>query len=128
MTLIDRMKEEEGLLTMRPATKEQILNAEKQLELHFAKDYIAYLESFGAASFADHELTGICLSERLNVVDATMRARKRYPKMPLSYYVVEELNIDHVIVVQDSQAMIYEYGPRDKAKELFNSFEEYLFC
>lgn len=127
MSLIDRMNEEEGLLTMRSATKEQIINAEKQLELHFAKDYIAYLESFGTATFADHELTGICSSERLNVVDATMRARKRYPQMPQRYYVVEEWNIDHVIVVQDSQGIIYEYGPLDKAKERFNSLEEYLF-
>lgn len=127
MSLIARMNEEEVLLTMRPATKEQIINAEKQLGLHFAKDYFVYLESFGAATFAAHELTGICSFERLNVVDATMRARKRYPQMPQRYYVVEELNIDHVIVVQDFQGIIFEYGPMDKVKERFNSLEEYLF-
>lgn len=56
-----------------------------------------------------------------------MRARKRYLQMPQRYYVVEEWNIDHVIVVQDSQGIIYEYGSLDKATERFDSLEEYLF-
>ena len=127
MSLVDRIVEEQSLLKMKPATKEQIKEAETCLGLRFATEYCEYLEAFGAATFLNFELTGICKSERLNVVDATNRARNRYPQIPKDYYVVEEIGVDRVVIVQNHSGTVFQYGPIDRAKKINSSLEEYLF-
>lgn len=80
-------------------TDAEIENAEKQLGVEFAPDYRCYLKEIGLACFDGHELTGICMSDRLNVVDVTVAQRELYPEA-CSWYAIEETNIDGVIIWQ----------------------------
>lgn len=113
-----------SLGTVEPMLIEQ---AQVYLNLIFAEDYKDYLRTFGAATFNGHELTGISTSHRLNVVSATNRARKYFDHFPSSYYVVEELLFDHIIVVQDETGKVYSYSPIAESILLAESLKAYYF-
>lgn len=95
---VDMLKKTAGFVCMKAATPEQVSQAEKDLALVFASDYKDYVCECGAVSFKGHELTGVCLSKRLNVVDVTLEARKQNPTIPNDMYIVEEANIDGILV------------------------------
>ena len=60
--------------------------------VRFAKDYFQYVTQIGVASFDGHELTGICQSNRLDVVSVTRRERQKNPDIDEEWYVVEQTN------------------------------------
>lgn len=101
--------------------------AEKNLGVSFADDYMEYVLAFGAASFCSRELTGICKSERLNVLSATNRARQYYHDFPKNMYVIEELLFDHIVMIQNCEGMVFSYGPSEKVEEVAGSLRAYLF-
>ncbi|MGX7096015.1 SMI1/KNR4 family protein [Gemella bergeri] len=53
------IKKIENLYTAKGATEEQIIAAEKDLNLTFPVEYREYLKEFGAISFYGTELTGL---------------------------------------------------------------------
>ena len=99
--------------------------AEKQLGLVFAEEYKEYLQNIGLASYDGHELTGICTSKRLNVVDVTLAARKTHP-VPADWYVIEEANIDDVVIWQAPNGTIYQSTPWSKPQQIANCFSDYV--
>ena len=126
-TFPELIKEASFFVSLQPADSSSIEAAESQLGITFALDYKEYLLAFGAASFDGRELTGVCKSERLNVVSATERARSFYPQFPKNKYVVEELGFDHVLILQDSSGKVYSYGPSDSGDVIAKSLQDYLF-
>lgn len=108
------------------ASQEEIEIAEADLNLRFAPDYKEYLLKCGLASAAGHEFTGIVKSPRLNVVDVTAKIQKRIKGLPSKSYVVEELNIDNIAILQTSDGAIYEAAPDKSAKKIADSLIEYL--
>lgn len=100
---------------------------EQKLGIPFASDYKDYVMAFGAASFYGHELTGVCNSERLDVISATERSRHFFSNFPADAYVIEELLFDHIVVIQTQSGLIYSYGPSDKMEKIANNLCDYLF-
>lgn len=127
MDLIEMIKATDGFMSLAPANINQIRAAEEALGVVFASDYCMYLEAFGVAAIGSDELTGICSSDRLNVIKATERARAYFNAFPSNMYVVEELSFDHLFVVQDKEGIVYEYGPSEKPKKIAQSLMAYLF-
>ena len=80
----------------------------------------------GAVSFKGHELTGVCLSKRLNVVDVTLEARKLNPTIPNDMYIVEEANIDGILVWQNASGAVYISMPGTSTPKVAGSLQEYL--
>lgn len=72
---ISYMESLEFFLCQGAAKEEEINEAENQLGVRFSEDYRAYLLNYGEVSFGSHELTGICRSERINVVNVTEEAK-----------------------------------------------------
>ena len=107
-------------------TDDEIELAEKNLGCTFAKDYHVYLAEIGLACFDGHELTGLTKTERLNVVSVTTEHRKLLGEAVLTWYVVEEANIDGIVVWQDANGAIYETSPNSNAKKIAASLAEYL--
>ena len=107
---------------------EAVKDAEEKLGLKFAKEYVEYLQKYGVASFFGHELTGICSSPRLNVVDVTLEERQYNQDIPLQLYVVEETNYDGVVLWQDAKGAIYKTVPGVKAEKISSSLVEYYFA
>lgn len=103
-----------------------IKNAEATLELQFSDEYISYLKEFGVASAGGHELTGICTSPRLNVVDVTLSERLNNPDIPKGWYVIEQANIDDIVIWQNSIGEIYQTQPCCGSIKIANSIVKYI--
>ena len=127
LNLIQKIQEAEDYASIGAASSEQIAAAEKALHLTFASDYKEYLSAFGVATFCGKELTGICSSERLNVIAVTQRARNYYKSFPDDAYVIEELLFDHFLVIQKADGAVYNYGPDSSEELVGKSLESYLF-
>ena len=108
------------------ASGEQIAQAERALSLRFADDYRQYVRAFGAVSAAGHELTGICASKRLNVVDVTLSARGLQPAVPQDWYVLEEANIDGIVIWQSGAGEVFQTQPGAEPIKLAGGIREYL--
>ena len=78
------------------------------------------------ASANGHEFTGILKSERLNVVDATLRARRKNSNIPLTLYVVEELQIDGLIIWQDESGTVYRAMSGERPTKISDSLADYV--
>ena len=102
-----------------------IKEAELILNIRFASDYRMIIKEYGAVTFSGHELTGICNSKRLNVVDVTKEERK-YNKVPEDWYVIEQANIDDIVIWQDTNGVVYQTMPNKKPIKLCNSLLEYI--
>ena len=127
LEMIKMIQEAEDFVSLGAATKEQIADAEKELQLKFAEDYKEYLSTFGVATFCGKELTGICSSERLSVIAVTQRARSFYKSFPNDAYVIEEMLFDHFLVIQKTDGAVFSYGPNDSEELIADSLSMYLF-
>ena len=103
-----------------------IRSAEEALTLRFSEEYHEYLSELGIAAVNGHEITGICDSPRLNVVDVTISERIRNPTVPPNWYVVEQANIDYIVVWQSSTGEVYQTTPNAPPAKLCKALCEYL--
>ena len=125
MKIIKLMQEQPAFHARSAASNEEITAVENVLGLRFAQDYREYVATFGAASFAGHELTGICKSDRLNVVTVTMEERNNMV-VHADWYVLEQANIDGIVVWQNSAGAVYQTVPNMNPKKLCESLAEYI--
>lgn len=127
LEMIKKIREAKDYASLGAVSKEQIADAEKILQLAFAEDYKEYLSAFGAATFCGKEMTGICSSERLNVIAVTQRARSFYKNFPDDAYVIEEMLFDHFLVIQKADGSVFSYGPNESEELIAGSLSSYLF-
>lgn len=127
LEMIKLIQEAEDFAALGAASEEQIADAEKELLLTFSADYEEYLSAFGAATFCGKELTGICSSERLNVITVTQRARNYYKSFPDDAYVVEEMLFDHFLVIQKADGSVFSYDPNESEELIADTLSLYLF-
>lgn len=109
--LLAVMRSKSGFVSLVGASEDQISAAESRLGVVFAQDYRQYLIEFGVASFVEHELTGICASPRLNVVDVTEGERGKCSDALSDWYVIEKLDIDDVSVWQSGTGQVFQMQP-----------------
>lgn len=126
MEFISMLKEQDGFIGGNGSPPYEIENAEKILHLRFASDYRTYLLSYGIVAFGGHELTGICKSKRVNVVDVTEDERKSNPAIPSNWYVIEQANIDGIVIWQNDAGEVFQTMPNRKPQKIANSFSEYI--
>lgn len=107
------------------ATFKEIEEAQKVLGLVFADEYIRYLSEFGAITYYGHELTGITPINRLSVVSVTTDL-KQFHKVPNSFYVIEELNIDGIVIWQDYTSSIFQSTPDTVPIKISDSLADYI--
>ena len=122
---VKELNQKQAFHSLKGVPEITIHEAEEKLGLKFSKEYSEYLMTHGVASFFGHELTGICSSTRLNVVDATLEERQQNPDISRLLYVVEKTNFDGIIVWQDASGAVYETVPGAEAKKVSGSLEEY---
>lgn len=97
----------DDFVSLGKATDEEIFILEEQLQLTFSDEYKDYLKNCRLACANGHEFTGICDTDRLNVVKATLCARNEDTKIPSKWYVIEKLGVDGIIVWQAPTGEIY---------------------
>lgn len=126
MNIIEKLKSFTDLASMKPAQKEDIALAEKQLAVRFATEYQEYTAAFGSVAANGHELTGVVASKRLNVVSTTLAEWTYNPQVPRTMYVVENAGIDGIILWQDETGTVYQSAPNTKPKMIAPSLTEYV--
>ncbi len=124
--IINFIQNQPDLFFLKGATDEEILQAEKSLGLEFDAEFRKYISVYGVASFNGHELTGICKSRRLNVVDATIEAKEKNTHIPNNFYVVEKLGIDGAIVWQSTDGCLYQTTFYSEPIKIARSLIEYF--
>ena len=123
--IVNILQEQPSIYAMTGASREDIKTAEQSLDLHFAADYIKYVAAFGAVSFSNHELTGVCKSKRLSVVDVTIKERSNNT-VPDDWYVLEQTGIDDVVIWQATNGEVHQTSPRAPHKKICNSLSDYI--
>lgn len=124
--IIDALKNSKQFYAGGPITDGEIEGAEIELGLTFAPEYKDYLREYGFASYYGHELTGICKSPRLNVVNATQDARASYQFIDDEMYVVEDTGYEGILILQNRKGSIYQIEPNTKASKIYSSLAAYV--
>lgn len=123
--IIELIQKQPDLYVMTGASAADVEKAECELGLRFAKDYRKYVEQFGAASFSNRELTGVCQSARLSVVAVTIYERSKV-SVPEDWYVIEQTNIDSIVIWQAAAGDVYKTIPGYQPERICNSLAEYI--
>ena len=126
MNIISLIQSMADYICGKGATKEEIANCEKNLNTVFATDYKQYLEKFGLVCFDGRELTGICNSNRLHVVNVTFEERNKYSSDFQDWYVVEQTNIDGIVIWQDKDGIVYQVNANGSIDNTYPSLTEYI--
>ena len=126
MKFSDLLKAQPDLRHLKPATQEEIQQAEQVLMVSFSDEYKEYLLSLGVAAVGAHEFTGICGSARLNVVDVTLKERELYNHEYDAMYVVEQEGIDNIVIWQATDGRVYRSCPGLQLEFIASSLAEYL--
>lgn len=126
--IIDMIKAKDDFYSLKGVTEEEIRAAEQSLGLMFAKDYRAYLQAFGLASFQGHELTGIIKSPRLSVLTQTVAERSNNPHVSDNLYVIEIANIDGIVIWQKNTGEIFKTVFNSAPMFIYKSLADYIEC
>ena len=115
---------------LKGCSKDDILEAEKELQLKFNDAYKSFLLQYGAVLYGNSEIFGLVSIPSLNVVYQTQLARKNYSTyntpFPKDFYVIESMGIDGILLIQNQKGEVYIIGPHIKLQKEYNSFIEYL--
>lgn len=111
---------------MSEASSADIDAAEEELGLAFSEDYKGYLKAFSLVSANGHELTGLCESERLNVVSVTQKERERLDGVDPSWYVVERIGVDGAIAWQAHDGSVYRTTPHSSGVKVCDTLFDYM--
>lgn len=124
-TIIDTISNLQNLNHLTPATLDEIKKAENDLKLTFADDFKEYVQNYGAISAKGVELTGITVSKRLDVVSVT-KTERELSSIPNGMYVIENMAIDGLLILQDSTGAIYSIAPHMQPQKVCASLAEYI--
>ena len=126
MKFVDLIKKHSDVITYSPIARENIVKAEKELNVTFSKEYVEYVAEFGIAIFEGHEFTGLCDGKRLDVVRITKEQRNIHKFVSRNLYVVECTDIDDIVIWQDSDGIVYASIPNSNPQKIADSIMEYV--
>ena len=112
----------------QPATEADVLRAEKELGLKLSEEYKEYVMEYGAIRICGLELTGVTKGQVRDVAVVTKTEKQYNGNISPDMYVVEELGVDGIVILQDASGSIYINSPRHKTEKIFDSLSEYLLC
>ncbi|MBW9310778.1 SMI1/KNR4 family protein [Fusobacterium nucleatum] len=127
MNIVEKIKKIKDLeiTSNGRASEEEIIRAEKRLNLKFSKEYKEYIKEFGAISFFGNEWSGLNIDGYFNVVNMTEDERALNESFPEKYFVVENIGVDSIFIISNEDGKIYSIQ-YDKIEFLCNSLSEYL--
>ena len=126
MRFADILPAKQGFWAGKPVAKEEIIRAEKELNLQFSQEYTEYIAQYGYASVYAHEFTGLGCADRLDVVKVTQDQRGYDASIPGNLYVVEETHMDGICIWQDCEGNVYSKSPNSPFEKIASSLQEYI--
>lgn len=119
---------EENQAIIRPATEEQIAQAESELGLTFTTEYRAYLQSIGVISFGSIETYGLGVSDtsHLNIINA-LHYFKAFKNFSSSLIPVADIGDGHYYMYDNSDQKILTIALPDLGtKTIADDLEQFL--
>ena len=104
---------------------ETVIEAERKLGIRFSDEFRNYLMEYGVASFGSHEFMGLGGDAYLDVVEETLSERRNHPHFPKNCYIVENIGIDGILILQDEEGRIYELNDGG-VKMAYEHFGDYI--
>ena len=126
MNILEIVKNLKGLRSLGGVNETQILDAESLVGIKFADEFKEYAKEYGAISAYGLELCGVCNSKRLDAASVTLEERALNKNFPNDMYVVENLGIDGILIMQNERGEVFEIYPNAKPKKIYNSLADYL--
>lgn len=123
--IVEKIKNIPGFSGWKGCSKEQILEAQEELDVMFPVEFMDYVEAFGCIDFGSTEWTGLNIKGRLNTVEATKKEQSVNPNFPKGFFVLEDLNIDAKKVIVNERGEVYLLQ-HEKKTLLCKSISEYL--
>ena len=124
--IIKYLKNSKELFYLQGVSWEQVQEAQTELDVRFAEEYLAVLLRYGLIATDAHELTGLSAIQRLNIVDVTKAERNKNPEVPADFYVVEQVQAEKTVIWQNRKGEIIESVDGQGIRYLYDSLLEYL--
>lgn len=122
---IKKISDTQKLYKTIGASNELILEAERQLNLNFSKEYKEYLSTYGAISFGSTEFTGLNIESYANVVSVTLKEKQRYDNFPEGCIVLENVGIDGILMLHHENGKVFAWTSKDVG-DSYKSLAEYI--
>lgn len=125
-SIVETIKSLPNMISFKPATNGEIMNAEIELRVSFAEEYKSYLSTFGAVIAEGIELTGIAKAKHRDVILVTKQEWDMNENVPHIMYVIENTGIDGIIIWQSSEGKIYRSTTGSQPVQIAESMNEYI--
>lgn len=125
MKIIETLQKIQKFRFTGPVSKEEIDAAESRLSLKFAEEYVAILRNYGSILLKGEEFFGID-DNSYDLVQATLEAHSENPKFPSNVYVIENMGIDGILLVQNNRGEIFTYQSGQSLKKVYDSLNDYI--
>ena len=102
-----------------------VIKAETKLGIRFHEQYRNYLLEYGVASFGSHEFLGLGGDAYLDVVQETLQECKNNQNFPKTCYIIENLGIDGILILQEEEGTVFEWS-NGKLKKIYDNMGEYI--
>ncbi|WP_103641436.1 SMI1/KNR4 family protein [Campylobacter concisus] len=126
MNILEIIKSLKDVRSLGGANETQILEAESLIGLEFSDEFKEYVKEYGAVSAYGLELLGVSRSKRLDAASVTLEERELNENFPSDMYVVENLGIDGILILQNKKGEVFEISTNTKPKKIYNSLADYL--
>ena len=126
LDVINSLGETNKLYFVGEVDLSEIAQAAEALNVEFAKDFVEYVQRFGAISVGSIELCGIDEDPECSTVDRTLDMRELFSDFPMDCYVIESVGIDNAVMVQKSDGKIYQFLHGHDLLFAADSLSEYL--
>lgn len=123
---VDLIKNEDDFIYSNKEVLD-IERIESEIGFSLADEYKEYIKQYGVAFSNGHEFTGAIESKRLGVVNATNRFWSKAEYDRTQKYVVEEIGVDGVVILQDSNGYVYQAAPNIEPVFIFDSLADYFY-
>ncbi|MDO5406467.1 MAG: SMI1/KNR4 family protein [Eubacteriales bacterium] len=110
---------------LKGVSAETVIAAEQKLGVCFSDEFRNYLMEYGVVSFGSHEFMGLGGDMYLDVVGETLNERANNNIFPKNCYLIENLGIDGILILQNEEGEIYELNNAG-IKKIFDSFKSYI--
>jgi hypothetical protein len=121
------LNEENSEFVGKPATDEQIIEAENKLGVTFSDDYIAFIKLFGGA-YAGIDIHAFENAESIgkeSVIDLTLDVRTSHPEVQNAYVISDDGSGNPIMINPNGEVLIY-YHDCGETEILSSSLGKYI--
>jgi len=107
-------------------TLEEIKAAEQTLGLKFSDEYIELITIFGTLSTDYLDISSTLKDPFYDVVHLTNEVRNRYSGLPQDLYVIYDVHVDGVVILQNESGKVFAIDESSSLMEAYESLAAFI--